>query len=98
MLEGFLHFYADPNLVTEGCLPAKGIVKGFPHRPFSILVTNTAKKKQHHHKHKLLGRLKANISTIVSSEAPRKSSQDELLFPSLSETIKSEGESSLSTS
>lgn len=52
---GLLHFEPDPNLVTPGCLPTKGIVEAIANRSFFILVTNNSTKQQRFDKHKVTG-------------------------------------------
>lgn len=56
-----LHFDPDSNLVTQGCLPAKGFVEAFRNRPFFIPVVNTSTKQQHSDRHKVLGCLNDDI-------------------------------------
>lgn len=96
--KGLLHFGHDSNLVTKGWLVARGIIEPSLNRPFFILVTNNTIGQRRFEKYKVLRHVNDNISTIVSSEATQRSSQDEQWLPSIEKKARTKEKSSARTS
>lgn len=71
--KGLVHFDADTNLVTQTCLPAKGIVEVLLSLSFFILITKCTTKQQSFDNCKVLGHPDDNISTSVSDQASLRS-------------------------
>lgn len=95
---GLLRLGPDLILVTQECLPAKGIVEAISNRPFFIIITNTSTGQQLLNKQIILGRLNDDLSTIFNTEASQKSTQYEQSPTTVVGTMKSEEESLVSRS
>lgn len=73
----------------NGACPQK-ILSALLYHLFIFLDTCASTKPRHSDEHKLLGRLKVNISTIFSTEVPRKSTQDKQSLQSAICTVETE--------
>lgn len=85
-----VQFLTDHGLVIEGCQFANGNIEaGTSLQIFTMVVNNTTKRPQFE-EHKVVRQLDDDMSTIVSTEAPQKSSEDEKLVPNIVETVSCE--------
>lgn len=75
--KGLLYFGPEPNLVSQECLPPKGIIEALRSPAFLIVVINTTTKLQSFEYREVLGRPDDDLCTIVSAKASQKSSQDD---------------------